>query len=123
MSDLRPLPSQMIGELVGAALSEDWGRLGDITSAAVIEPNANARGVIRAREEGVLAGLGFAQTAFTLTDKRLQLDMHAADGENLSAGTDVMTITGPAIALLSAERVALNFLGHMSGIALSLIHI
>ena len=117
MCDLQPLPSQIIGELVGAALSEDWGRLGDITSAAVIEPDASARGVIRAREEGVLAGLGFAQTAFTLADKRLKLEMHAADGENLSAGTDVMTIAGPAITLLSAERVALNFLGHMSGIA------
>jgi len=73
MCDLQPLPSQIIGELVGAALSEDWGRLGDITSAAVIEPDASARGVIRAREEGVLAGLGFAQTAFTLADKRLKL--------------------------------------------------
>ena len=117
MPDLQPLASHMISELVVAALSEDWGRLGDITSAAVIEPETTARGVIRAREDGVLAGLAFAQAAFALTDKGLQLDAHVADGESLATGADVMTITGPAIALLSAERVALNFLGHMSGIA------
>ncbi len=117
MPDLQPLPSQMISEHVSAALAEDWGRLGDITSAAVIDTGATARSVIRAREDGVLAGLAFAQTAFTLTDERLKQDAHAADGESLKAGMDVMTITGPAIALLGAERVALNFLGHMSGIA------
>ncbi len=117
MPDLQPLPSQMISEHVSAALAEDWGRLGDITSAAVIDTGATARSVIRAREDGVLAGLAFAQTAFTLTDERLKQYAHAADGESLTAGMDVMTITGPAIALLGAERVALNFLGHMSGIA------
>ena len=117
MPDLQPLPSQMISEHVNAALAEDWGRLGDITSAAVIDSGATARSVIRAREDGVLAGLAFAQTAFTLADERLKQDAHVADGESLTAGMDVMTITGPAIALLGAERVALNFLGHMSGIA------
>ena len=117
MPDLQPLPSQMISEQVSAALAEDWGRLGDITSAAVIDSGATARSVIRAREDGVLAGLAFAQTAFTLADERLKQDAHVADGESLTAGIDVMTITGPAIALLGAERVALNFLGHMSGIA------
>ena len=117
MPDLQPLPSQMISEHVNAALAEDWGRLGDITSAAVIDSGATARSVIRAREDGVLAGLAFAQTAFTLADERLKQDSHVADGESLTAGMDVMTITGPAIALLGAERVALNFLGHMSGIA------
>ena len=117
MPDLQPLPSQMISEHVSTALAEDWGRLGDITSAAVIDTGATARSVIRAREDGVLAGLAFAQTAFTLADERLKQDTHVADGESLTAGIDVMTITGPAIALLGAERVALNFLGHMSGIA------
>ena len=117
MPDLQPLPSQMISEHVSAALAEDWGRLGDITSAAVIDTGATARSVIRAREDGVLAGLAFAQTAFTLADERLKQDAHVADGESLTAGMDVMTIAGPAIALLGAERVALNFLGHMSGIA------
>ena len=117
MPDLQPLPSQMISAHVRTALAEDWGRLGDITSAAVIDTGATARGVIRAREDGVLAGLAFAQTAFTLADERLKQDAHVADGESLTAGMDVMTITGPAIALLGAERVALNFLGHMSGIA------
>ena len=117
MPDLQPLPSQMIKERVSAALAEDWGRLGDITSAAVIDANSSARGVIRAREEGVLAGLAFAQIAFALADEQLTLDAQLVDGERISTGTDVMTIAGPAIALLGAERVALNFVGHMSGIA------
>lgn len=117
MPDLQPLPAPMIRDLVNAALSEDWGRLGDITSAAVIDTNATARGIIRAREAGVLAGIGFAKTAFALADEHLLAEIQLGDGENLAAGTQVMTITGPAIALLGAERVALNFLGHMSGIA------
>lgn len=112
-----PLPVQMVSDLVTHALAEDWGRLGDITSAAVIDDTAQAQAIIRAREDGVLAGLAFAQTAFEKSDTALQIKTHLTDGHALLAGTEVMTITGPAKPILAAERVALNFLGHMSGIA------
>ncbi|MES0880081.1 carboxylating nicotinate-nucleotide diphosphorylase [Roseibium sp. SCP14] len=111
------LPQLMIDEAVRAALLEDWGRAGDITSQATLPAAARASAVIAARKPGVLAGAGFAESAFRLTDASLQFEPIMRDGDRLSPGDVVARIEGPARALLSAERVALNFLGHLSGIA------
>jgi nicotinate-nucleotide pyrophosphorylase (carboxylating) len=111
------LPADMVARMVEAALLEDWQNRGDITSQAVIPPNAQAHAVIRAREIGVLAGLDLAEAAFRAHDSGLVVHRHKADGARLTAGDDVATISGPAQALLAAERVALNYLGHLSGIA------
>ena len=115
--DLTPLPALMVKKLVKDALAEDWGRSGDVTSQAVIPANAQAHAIIRARESGVLAGMDLVEAAFMANKSGLHVTRHMQDGTALSPGDDVATITGPARALLAAERVALNYLGHLSGIA------
>jgi nicotinate-nucleotide pyrophosphorylase (carboxylating) len=107
----------MIEPCVRAALLEDLGRAGDITSDAVIPPDRVATVALVAREPGVLAGLDFARLAFALIDPRITLTAAFEDGARLTPGTVIAAITGPARGILTAERVALNFLGHLSGIA------
>jgi len=102
---------------VSDALAEDWGRSGDVTSQAVIPSGAQAEAVIRAREAGVVAGLDFAAHAFAASDRDLVMTRHFEDGARIAPGDDIATIAGPAQALLAGERVALNFLGHLSGVA------
>lgn len=114
---LPELPRLMIDEAVKSALLEDWGRAGDVTSQATLPSTATARAVIAARKPGVLAGAGCAESAFRQTETRLQFDLARNDGDRLAPGDIVAHIEGPARALLAAERVALNFLGHLSGIA------
>ena len=111
------LAPELVARLVGDALTEDWQTRGDVTSQAVIPAKAQAHAIIRARDSGVLAGLDLAETAFLAHDSGLTVTRHKADGDALAEGHDVMSIAGPAHALLSAERVALNYLGHLSGIA------
>ena len=111
------LPIVLIEDQVRAALLEDLGRAGDVTTAATIPPDATAAVLIATREEGTLAGLDFAATAFRLMDPALLFQPLARDGERLSRGQAVARIEGTARAVLSAERVALNFLMHLSGVA------
>lgn len=114
---LPELPQLMIDDAVHAALLEDWGRAGDITSQATIGAGVTARAVIVARKPGALAGIRLAETAFRLTSPDLKVEVLKTDGARLSPKDIVARIEGPARALLSAERVALNYLGHLSGIA------
>ncbi|MCY1705376.1 carboxylating nicotinate-nucleotide diphosphorylase [Pannonibacter sp. SL95] len=114
---LPELPQLMIDDAVHAALLEDWGRAGDITSQATIGAGVTARAVIAARKPGALAGMRLAETAFRLTSPDLKVEVLKTDGARLSPKDVVARIEGPARALLSAERVALNYLGHLSGIA------
>ncbi|WP_417676111.1 carboxylating nicotinate-nucleotide diphosphorylase [Roseibium sp.] len=116
-AQLPVLPRLIVEEAVKAALLEDWGRAGDLTSQATIPAEATATAVIAARKPGVLAGLALAESAFRLTDDAINFETVAADGDRLEKGTVVARISGPARAILSAERVALNFLGHLSGVA------
>ena len=111
------LPAILIEDLVRMALKEDLGHGLDITSSSVIPPNQISRAVFRAREEGVLAGIVLALSAFTHVDPDFKFEIFAQDGDILSAGDDIALIEGPAASLLAAERVALNFMTHMSGIA------
>ncbi|MBO6508485.1 MAG: carboxylating nicotinate-nucleotide diphosphorylase [Roseibium sp.] len=114
---LSELPLLMVDEAVKSALLEDWGRAGDITSQATLPEDANAKAVIAARKPGVLSGVAFAQSAFRQTSPELNILVEVSDGDRLQPGDVVARIEGPARALLAAERVALNFLGHLSGIA------
>lgn len=103
--------------IVRMALEEDLGHGQDITSNVLIPASAQATGVLRAREDGVLCGLMLALSAFSLTDIDFDMTIEAQDGDALEAGQIIASIAGPARALLMAERVALNFLSHLSGIA------
>lgn len=98
------------------ALEEDQAGW-DVTTAALVPPEQKGRGVIIAREEGVLAGLPMAEAVFKAVDPSLQWRPLAAEGSRLSPGQEVARIDGPLAAILRGERVALNYLTHLSGVA------
>ncbi len=100
---------------IGRALAEDLGD-GDLTTRAVVPEGARARARIRQKEPGVLAGLGVATAVFERVDPELEVKLLAAEGEWREPGP-VAEVTGPAASILAAERVALNFLGRLSGVA------
>ena len=102
---------------VTRALDEDLGRAGDITSIATIPQDREGRAVVVARQAGVIAGLPLVVAAFRRLAPDITIVPHARDGESVDRGAKLMTISGNARAILAAERVALNFLGHLSGIA------
>ena len=117
MTMIAPLPSLLIEDAVARALREDLGEAGDITSSACIPEDAQARAVIAARKPGVIAGIDLARAAFRLVEPAIEIEIEKGDGAKLAKGDAVMRINGPARGVLSAERVALNFLGHLSGVA------
>jgi nicotinate-nucleotide pyrophosphorylase (carboxylating) len=114
---IHSLPRIMVEPVVRAALLEDLGRSGDITSQAVVPAGTQAHLQLVARESGVLAGIEVAKLAFMLMDENCSFDVLCEDGTDLQAGTVIADIQGDARAMLTAERTALNFLGHLSGIA------
>lgn len=114
---LPELPSLLIEAQVRAALLEDLGRAGDITTSATIAPGMTAVAHMNAREDGVVAGLELARTAFRLIDPAIRFEAFVRDGAALEAGAAMARISGPARGILSAERVALNFLMHLCGVA------
>ncbi|WP_186398471.1 carboxylating nicotinate-nucleotide diphosphorylase [Stappia sp. P2PMeth1] len=116
-TNLPVLPALMVEDAVRAALLEDWGRAGDITAQATLSPEIGARAVIAARRPGRLSGLDLAAAAFRLSDPSIEVERLARDGDRLEPGDVVMRVWGPARGMLSAERVALNYLGHLSGVA------
>ena len=101
---------------VERALAEDIGQ-GDATTNSIVPAGAQLAGVIIAKESGVIAGLPVAAGAFQMLDERVDFAFKVKDGERVSNGQSVAEIKGPARAILTAERTALNFLGRMSGIA------
>jgi nicotinate-nucleotide pyrophosphorylase (carboxylating) len=107
----------VIADAVRRALDEDLGRAGDITSAATISEGKKARAKLAARKPGVLAGLACAQEAFHALDPAVEFRANKRDGAALKAGDVAAEISGNARAILSAERTALNFATHLSGIA------
>lgn len=117
LPSLAPPPAGLIEAAVGAALAEDLGRAGDITSAATIPAGTSAVAVIASRKAGVLSGIPFARAAFRQIDPTLNVTSLVEDGARLSPGEVVVRIEGEARSILSAERVALNYLTHLSGIA------
>jgi nicotinate-nucleotide pyrophosphorylase (carboxylating) len=107
----------MLEPLVRMALLEDLGRAGDITTDALVPAEAAAEAAFVARQPGVIAGLDLARLAFALVDPRVGMEVFAGDGATVAPGDIVARLRGPARAILTGERVALNFLGHLSGIA------
>ena len=106
-----------IDEAVARALEEDLGRAGDVTSVATIPDGTRGRAVMAARKAGVIAGLPVAAAVFRRLDPAIEIAGHVRDGAAVAAKTALMTVAGDARALLAAERAALNFVGHLSGIA------
>lgn len=115
-SDLR-LPKLLVEKAVTQALLEDLSEAGDITTVATVTPDAISSGVIAARMPGVVAGLQAAEAAFRALDADVNFEVLIPDGGNVEAHQKIARVAGNARALLTAERTALNFLGHMSGIA------
>jgi len=111
------LPAIMIEPAVRAALLEDLGRAGDLTTDAIVPADATTRTVLVARQAGVVAGLDFAAAAFRLIDPAITVDVALPDGSRLNPGDLIATISGRARGILTAERTALNFLCHLSGVA------
>jgi len=114
---LVPLPRLIVEPLVRNALLEDLGLAGDVTSAAVIPATHRSRVAMVTRQPGVVAGLDASELAFQLVDPGITMTRHVPDGTKVEAGEVIATIEGPSRGLLTAERTALNFLGHLSGIA------
>jgi nicotinate-nucleotide pyrophosphorylase (carboxylating) len=114
---LAPLPFILIETIVRAALLEDLGRAGDLTTDAVVPSDVRAKVSLAVREAGVVAGLDLALMAFRLIDPAIGASIIRRDGSHVAPGDVIATLEGPARGLLTAERVALNFMCHMSGIA------
>lgn len=111
------LDPTLVDGMVGQALAEDLGLAGDITSNAVIPDGTTTRVVMATRREGRIAGLDLAERAFAVASPRLVIRRLATEGADVKAGTALLEIAGDARAILKAERVALNFTGHLSGVA------
>lgn len=114
---LAPLPGVIVRRAVQEALAEDLGLVGDVTTNATIPADVQARAVIAARKAGVVSGIDLAIAAFREMDERVAVSVKLADGTAVAAGDVIAEISGPARAILTGERVALNFMGRMSGIA------
>jgi len=110
------LSAAEIRAAVRLALAEDIGG-GDATTLATVPANATAKAVMRAREPLVVAGIGFAETAFRELSPKIKIEKLSRDGQKIAAGKTLLKISGPARAILSAERVALNFVQRFSGVA------
>jgi len=112
-----PLARIIVEPLVRAALVEDLGRAGDLTTDAIVPAGLAARAALVARETGVVAGLDLAKLAFELVDPNIAMQVAIDDGATVTPGGVIAWVSGPARGILTAERTALNFLGHLSGIA------
>ena len=117
MPSLAPIPRPIVEHVVAMALAEDLGLIGDITTEATIPAGRQATCVMAARQTGTLAGIDIAAATFRHLNPVVSFEASKADGTLLKPGDVIATIKGDARAILSGERVALNFMGRMSGIA------
>jgi nicotinate-nucleotide pyrophosphorylase (carboxylating) len=111
------LPQLLVARAVAAALEEDLGQAGDITTDAIVPADAQGKAAIVARQSGVVAGLDLAKTAFRALDPDVSFKRVIDDGGKVAAGGTIAQISGKTRPLLTGERTALNFLGRLSGIA------
>jgi nicotinate-nucleotide pyrophosphorylase (carboxylating) len=114
--DIAPIPPRILDALVIAALDED-GAANDITTRAVVGPAQWGRGIFVAKEDGIVAGLPVAAAAMTALDSSVSFDTLARDGDPVRVGVELAEVEGPLSVVLACERVALNFLQRLSGIA------
>lgn len=117
MTVLTPLPDIMIEPIVRAALLEDLGRAGDITSNAIVPADHASTLHLAVRQPGIVAGMDLARLAFQLMDRGMRMDVLAGDGTKVAAGQPIATLSGQTRGMLGAERTALNLLCRLSGIA------
>jgi nicotinate-nucleotide pyrophosphorylase (carboxylating) len=117
VTDILPLPRLLVEPIVRAALVEDLGRAGDITTDSIVPPGERMAGVIAARQDGVISGTDAAAIAFALVDPEVAVTVERGDGARVAPGDVVLRLEGPARAILTAERVALNLLCRLSGVA------
>ncbi|MGH8998068.1 MAG: carboxylating nicotinate-nucleotide diphosphorylase [Acidimicrobiia bacterium] len=110
-------PAVAVREAVNRALAEDFGPLGDVTSAALIPAGLTGRGRFVARSAGILAGTAAATEVYAQLDRRVEVAWRAVDGDRLAEGATFGWVSGPLRSILGGERTALNFLGHLSGVA------
>lgn len=111
------LDDVLLKPLVENALTEDLGRRGDVTSQATIPADMQAQLQIKARQAGVICGIDLARLSFALVDAQIEFIAQVQNGETVEAGAVLATVKGNARHLLTAERTALNFMTHLSGIA------
>ena len=116
-NDLPPVPRNIVDQAVSAALAEDLGLAGDITTLATVPHGTTASAIIAARERGVVSGLALAEATFRILGDEVAFEPEASDGALISKGDVLARVSGCARSVLTGERVALNFLGRMSGIA------
>ncbi len=114
---IAPLPRHVVDDLIRRTLDEDLGAVGDLTSRAAIPADRTSRATVVARAAGTIAGAGIAASVFHAVDPAIEVHIAHDDGEQVDAGTVVLRLHGPTRSLLTAERSALNLLGHASGIA------
>ena len=107
----------LVDDFVRSALREDLGRAGDLTTDAIVPADAQGTGRIVARESGVVSGLFVVERVFAVLDPRVHVASAVADGDRVSPGTVVATVSGPLRALLTGERTALNLISRLSGVA------
>ena len=117
MSTLPPLPQIILEPMVRRALEEDFGTGGDLTSNLLVPASATAKLYFKSRGTGIISGMEAARLTFELVDPNVEFTIHHGDGASVRKGSVIATIEGPVRSMLMAERVALNFLGRMSGIA------
>jgi len=111
------VPDMLVVPLVREALIEDFGRRGDITSQALVPKDRDWSAALTARQEGIVAGTEIARMVFSLIDPLVSFEALCRDGQKVVRGDRIAVLHGPAQSLLLGERVALNFLSHLSGIA------
>ena len=112
-----PLPRLIMEPALGAALREDLGIAGDVTSRLLFRPGTRATAIMRTRQPGIACGLAAAALAFELLDPAVEIDFVVEDGDSLDVGDAMMGVRGEAAAILAAERTAVNFAQRLSGIA------
>ncbi len=112
-----PLHRIQYESVVRAALEEDLGRAGDLTTDGVVSSDSVANAALAARSDGVVAGLDVAIAAFRMLDDSVRVSVERPDGAAVAAGSRLARVEGPARAILTGERVALNFLGRLCGVA------
>jgi nicotinate-nucleotide pyrophosphorylase (carboxylating) len=115
--NLARLPNIIVEPLVRAALAEDLGRAGDITTDAIVPAGLTTSTALVSRQDGVVAGLDLAALAFLLIDPAIEIRERLGDGARVAPGVEIASVRGPARGILTGERVALNFLSRLSGVA------
>ncbi len=117
IDSLAPLPGPLLAKAVAETLAEDLGLVGDVTTNATIPPDTRAMALLRTRAAGTISGLALAEATFRSLDPAIRFEITHSDASVVAPGATIAKIAGNARAILSAERVALNFMGRMSGIA------